>query len=76
MRHILCQAHIPAIYVTHDHEEAFSVADRLILLKDGLIEQQGPPLEVFQTPQRMGGRFLWDGKLIPRPGAFSCSPDA
>ena len=38
------------IYVTHDQIEAMTLADRIVLLKDGLIEQQGAPLELFERP--------------------------
>jgi multiple sugar transport system ATP-binding protein len=38
------------IYVTHDQVEAMTLADRIVLLKDGKIEQQGPPLELFEKP--------------------------
>ena len=38
------------IYVTHDQLEAMSMADRLIIMKDGVIQQQGPPLELYRRP--------------------------
>jgi multiple sugar transport system ATP-binding protein len=38
------------IYVTHDQVEAMTLADRIVLLKDGLIEQQGAPLDLFERP--------------------------
>ncbi len=38
------------IYVTHDQIEAMTLADRIVLLKDGQIEQQGAPLELFERP--------------------------
>ncbi len=38
------------VYVTHDQIEAMTLADRIVLLKDGLIEQQGAPLELFERP--------------------------
>ena len=38
------------IYVTHDQIEAMTLADRIVLLKDGMIEQQGAPLELFERP--------------------------
>ena len=38
------------VYVTHDQIEAMTLADRIVLLKDGLIEQQGAPLELFDRP--------------------------
>ncbi len=38
------------IYVTHDQVEAMTLADRIVVLKDGYIEQVGTPLELFSTP--------------------------
>lgn len=38
------------IYVTHDQVEAMSMADRLIVLKDGVVQQIGAPLEIYQHP--------------------------
>ena len=38
------------IYVTHDQIEAMTLADRIVLLRDGEIEQQGAPLEMFERP--------------------------
>ena len=47
------------VYVTHDQIEAMTLADRIVLLKDGLIEQQGAPLELFEQPAtRFVARFL------------------
>ncbi|GAB4486780.1 MAG: ABC transporter ATP-binding protein [Anaerolineales bacterium] len=50
LRHILRQTGIPAIYVTHDQQEAFTVADRILLLREGQIVQAGTPPEVFAKP--------------------------
>jgi multiple sugar transport system ATP-binding protein len=38
------------IYVTHDQIEAMTMADRIVLLHDGRIEQQGAPLELYERP--------------------------
>jgi multiple sugar transport system ATP-binding protein len=38
------------IYVTHDQVEAMTLADRIVLLRDGRIEQQGAPLDLFERP--------------------------
>ena len=38
------------IYVTHDQVEAMTLADRIIIMKDGYIEQIGSPIEVFNNP--------------------------
>src|SRR3954469_23012531 len=41
---------VTSIFVTHDQEEAFEVADRVVVLNKGRIEQQGMPIEVFEHP--------------------------
>ena len=65
VRRILTLARIPAIYVTHDHEEAYAIADRLILLNQGSIQQEGKPQEVFQHPKSVWvSRFFGMGNLI------------
>jgi multiple sugar transport system ATP-binding protein len=38
------------VYVTHDQVEAMTLADRIVLLRDGVIEQEGAPLELFERP--------------------------
>ena len=38
------------IYVTHDQIEAMTLAERIVLLKDGVIEQSGAPLDLFEQP--------------------------
>ena len=38
------------IYVTHDQTEAMTLGDRIVIMKDGYIEQVGTPQEVFDTP--------------------------
>ena len=39
-----------SIYVTHDQEEAMTLGDRVVVMKDGVIQQVGPPLEVYRHP--------------------------
>ena len=41
------------IYVTHDQVEAMTLADRIVVLRAGEIEQVGPPLELYETPANM-----------------------
>ena len=56
---------IPAIYVTHDQEEAFALADRLVMLHDGRVEQVGSPAEVYGRPaSAWAARFLGFNNLI------------
>ncbi|MEZ4411026.1 MAG: sn-glycerol-3-phosphate ABC transporter ATP-binding protein UgpC [Polyangiales bacterium] len=47
------------LYVTHDQVEAMTLADRLVVLNAGKVEQQGPPLEVYHRPvSRFVAAFL------------------
>ena len=41
---------LTAVHVTHDREEAMIMADRIVIMRDGLIAQQGPPEEVYRYP--------------------------
>lgn len=50
LRGLLRKMKIPAIYVTHDQQEAFSIADRILVLHQGRIVQTGTPLEVYSRP--------------------------
>ncbi|MBI5763383.1 MAG: sn-glycerol-3-phosphate ABC transporter ATP-binding protein UgpC [Planctomycetes bacterium] len=38
------------IYVTHDQEEAMTLGDRVAVMKDGLLHQFGPPMEIYESP--------------------------
>ncbi|MEM8749681.1 MAG: sn-glycerol-3-phosphate import ATP-binding protein UgpC [Pseudomonadota bacterium] len=44
---------ITSLYVTHDQVEAMTMADRMIVMNDGIAEQIGTPLEVYETPQTL-----------------------
>ncbi len=47
------------VYVTHDQAEAMTLSDRLVVMKDGLVQQVGTPLEVYNHPVNMFvARFL------------------
>ncbi len=41
------------LYVTHDQVEAMTLADRIVIMRDGYIEQTGTPEEVFETPRNI-----------------------
>ena len=52
------------IYVTHDQVEAMTLADRIVLLRDGRIEQQGSPLDLFERPaSRFVAGFLGSPRM-------------
>ena len=65
LRHILHETRIPAVYVTHDQEEAFTIADRVLLLHNGRIVREGAPAEVWSHPgSAWAARFLKVGNVI------------
>jgi ABC-type sugar transport system ATPase subunit len=51
MKKLHQQVRTTTIYVTHDQVEAMTLADRIVIMKDGHIEQVGSPDEVYQRPQ-------------------------
>jgi sulfate transport system ATP-binding protein len=50
MRRLHDEIHITSIFVTHDQEEAMEVADRVVVMSNGRIEQTGTPGEVYHSP--------------------------
>jgi len=43
----------PMIYVTHDQVEAMTLADRIVVLKDGKVMQAGPPMDLYHEPANL-----------------------
>ncbi len=82
LRGILHASAVPAIYVTHDQEEAFAIADRIALLHDGRIVQIGSPADVSVRPASgwvanflglgnvLDGRLLGDGRVETKLGVL------
>ncbi|HEY2514898.1 MAG TPA: sn-glycerol-3-phosphate ABC transporter ATP-binding protein UgpC, partial [Polyangiaceae bacterium] len=66
------------IYVTHDQEEAMTLGDRVVVLKDGVIQQCGAPLDVYQRPaNRFVAGFVgmppmnfFEGTILEAAGAL------
>jgi len=57
IRRIHARTRITTIYVTHDQKEALSLADRMAVLRDGIIEQTGDPRSIYRSP---ANRFVAD----------------
>ncbi|MGI8728036.1 MAG: ABC transporter ATP-binding protein [Solirubrobacterales bacterium] len=76
VRRILREAKVTALFVTHDQEEALSLADRVAMMHDGRIEQVGSPEEVYSSPAtHWVAGFLGDIDVIPgevSKGRVSC----
>lgn len=71
LRRILHDAQTPAVFVTHDHHEAYGVADQVALMRAGRIVQLGPPPQVWSHPvDAWAARFLgFDTVLDPAASA-------
>ncbi len=71
------------IYVTHDQTEAMTLGDRIVIMKDGFIQQIGTPQEVFHHPYNLfvAGFIgspqmnLFDAKLIKQDGKYAVDLD-
>lgn len=50
IRSLQLRLHITTIYVTHDQLEAMTMADLIVVMRDGAVEQTGTPLEIFDRP--------------------------
>lgn len=66
LRGILKSLGQTAVYVTHDQQEAYAIADRLVIMDRGRVEQIGTPQEVFEAPSSAHvASFLGLGNLLP-----------
>jgi sulfate transport system ATP-binding protein len=65
LRRLHDEMHVTSVFVTHDQEEALEVADRVVLMNNGRIEQDGPPDEVYDRPASpFVLQFLGDVHLV------------
>jgi len=70
LRRLHDEMHVTSVFVTHDQEEAMEVADRVVVMHDGRIEQQGAPDEVWDRPATpFVLQFLGDVNLFRHPGS-------
>ena len=58
------------IYVTHDQTEAMTLGDRIVIMKDGFIQQVGTPTEVFDMPVNL---FVAEFIGAPKMNTFKCN---
>lgn len=66
LRQLHKDMNITTIFVTHDQEEAFDLADRVVIMKEGRICQQGTPIEIYQHPANdFVHEFLGESNHIP-----------
>jgi spermidine/putrescine transport system ATP-binding protein len=57
---------ITFIFVTHDQEEAMTMSDRIVVMKDGLVQQMGTPQYIYNEPvNRYVANFIGESNIIP-----------
>lgn len=80
LRQVLTATGTTAIFVTHDHDEAFAIADRIAVMDAGKLLQIGSPQQIWRTPASeqvakfLGYRWFWDsdaGRVALHPGSFT-----
>lgn len=65
------------IYVTHDQEEALSMSDRIVIMRDGRMEQVGSPLDLYERPvSRFTASFLGKSNFLHNAdGVYALRPE-
>lgn len=69
---------VPIIFVTHDLEEGYDLGDRVIIMNEGHIVEEGTTSQIFNTPkqiktaQLLGMKNIWDGRVIDCIDGVSC----
>jgi thiamine transport system ATP-binding protein len=83
LRDLFTRLGLTSLYVTHDHDEAFALADRVAVMHEGRIEQLGTPVEVWERPAtEFVARFLGynvtdvlgRGRVAVRPDGLWLAP--
>ena len=70
LRRLHDEVHVTTVFVTHDQEEAMDVADEIVVLADGVVEQVGSPHEMYDNPANpfvmsfLGPVTRLDGRLV------------
>ncbi len=73
LKKIQAQLGVTTVYVTHDQTEAMTMADHIILMRDGRIVQQGTPNDLYDHPNSL---FVAGFLGTPRINAFDCTVKA
>ena len=80
LRRLHDEVHVTSVFVTHDQEEAMEVADRIVVMNQGRIEQDGAPDEVYDHPatpfvlQFLGDVNLFHGRARRGAGGARATP--
>ncbi|MFN8573281.1 MAG: sulfate ABC transporter ATP-binding protein [Gemmatimonadaceae bacterium] len=70
LRRLHNETGVTSIFVTHDQEEAFALADRVLVINKGRLEQDGTPVEIMDKPKtEFIARFVGEANVIPARAA-------
>jgi sulfate/thiosulfate transport system ATP-binding protein len=85
LRRLHDEVHVTTIFVTHDQEEAMDVAEQIVVMNEGRVEQAGPPVDLYEQPgsefvmsfvgpvNKLGDKFIRPHDLdilhVPDPGS-------
>ncbi|MCD7839956.1 MAG: ABC transporter ATP-binding protein [Erysipelotrichaceae bacterium] len=65
LKNIQKEVGITFIYVTHDQEEALTMSDTIVVMNDGMIQQIGSPLDIYNEPEnRFVAQFIGESNII------------
>jgi spermidine/putrescine transport system ATP-binding protein len=66
LKEIQREVGITFLYVTHDQEEALAMSDRIAVMDEGVVQQSGPPEEIYETPRKtFVAGFIGVSNLLP-----------
>ena len=66
LRKLHDEVHVTSLFVTHDQREAFEVADQIVVLNDGRVQQVGPPQNLYERPKSpFVAQFLGQVNILP-----------
>ncbi|MBJ7221199.1 MULTISPECIES: ABC transporter ATP-binding protein [unclassified Brenneria] len=76
LREVQQRLGIPTLMVTHDQEEAMSMADKIVCMHGGRIMQEGTPRELYTSPRsRFVAEFMGHSNLLPKPVVREWMPE-
>jgi sulfate transport system ATP-binding protein len=82
LRNLHDEMHVTTVIVTHDQEEAMEVADRIVVMNEGRIEQIGSPAEIYDQPATpfvmsfVGAVNVLPRQALPASAIAAASPDS
>ncbi|MFT8211722.1 MAG: ABC transporter ATP-binding protein [Symbiopectobacterium sp.] len=76
LREVQQRLGIPTLMVTHDQEEAMSMADKIVCMQGGLIVREGTPRELYTAPRtRFVAEFMGHSNLLPKATVQQWMPE-